>query len=161
MKPKKPYLLRAVHEWIVDNGLTPHIMVDATQPDVHVVEEYIQNGRIVLNIDTDAIDNLHLDDESVSFTAYFGSDSQAYQIFVPMHAILAIFAQEISDGITFEAESPKQSLVKRMGAAAKKKMLQKVAVKHSKKMQESSQKTTDSDVKAAKKSTQSHLKIVK
>ena len=68
MKPKKPYLLRAVHEWIVDNGLTPHIMVDATQLDVHVVEEYIQNGRIVLNIDTDAIDNLHLDDESVSFT---------------------------------------------------------------------------------------------
>ena len=153
MKSKKPYLLRAVHEWIIDNGMTPHIMVDATQPEVCVVEEFIQNGKIVLNIDHDAVDNLCLDDDSVSFTAYFGASNQAKQMFVPMSAITAIFAQEIADGITFEPET-QPSITKRISSAAKKKILQKVAVKRSKKQTESSEKQS----KDAKKPD---LKIVK
>lgn len=165
MKDKKPYLLKAIYSWIIDNGCTPYVLVDATYEDVHVVEEHVRNGRIVLNIDTEAVDNLCLDDESISFTAYFGSDNQEKQIFVPMAAVLAIFAQETSDGIGFDDEVPIKSFTKKLGDAAKKKILQKVAVRKTNKKQDSeSVAVKDSadknlDKKASK--TKSFLKIVK
>lgn len=131
MKSKKPYLLRAIHSWIVDNGLTPYVLVDATKPGVCVVEDFIKDGKIVLNIDEDAVDNLCLDDGSISFTAYFGPKNEAKQMYAPMESIIAIFANEIGDGITFEEEK-NEGLAKRISSAAKEKILKKLAVKRSK-----------------------------
>ncbi|MBT4885014.1 MAG: ClpXP protease specificity-enhancing factor [Legionellales bacterium] len=159
MKSKTPYLLRAVHAWIIDNGLTPYVLVDATYEGVCVVEEHIRGGKIVLNIDAEAIDNLCLDDDSISFTAYFGASSQATQIYVPMGAIKAIFAQELGDGITFEEEAP-HSLVKKLSTAAKKKILQKVAVKRSKTKDKAAKDKTVKDT-AQKKANKPFLKVVK
>ena len=154
MKSKTPYLLRAVHAWIIDNGLTPYVLVDANYEGVCVVEDHVRGGKIVLNIDAEAIDNLCLDDDSISFTAYFGAASEATQIYVPMGAVKAIFAQELGDGITFEEEEPR-SLAKKLSTAAKKKILQKVAVKRSK-TKDKTEKTA-----AEKKETKPFLKVVK
>ncbi len=150
MKSKKPYLLRAIHSWIVDNGLTPYVLVDATKPGVCVVEDFVRDGKIVLNIDEDAIDNLCLDDDSISFTAYFGAGNEAKQLYVPMEAVQAIFANEISDGITFEEEKT-SSLTSRISTAAKEKVLKKIAVRRGKKEGDKKKKET----------TKPSLKIVK
>lgn len=158
MKSKKPYLLRAIHAWIVDNGMTPHVLVDATVDGVCVVQDFVQEGKIMLNIDQDAVDHLALDDDSISFTAYFGQHNTAEQMYVPMEAIIAIFAQEIGDGITFENEAP-SSLTRKLGMAAKKKILQKVAARR--KSADSSKKTSTDTADKPKKKDTSFLKIVK
>lgn len=150
MISKKPYLLRAIHSWIVDNGLTPYVLVDATKPGVCVVEDFVRDGKIVLNIDEEAIDNLCLDDDSISFTAYFGAANEAKQLYVPMEAVQAIFANEISDGITFEEEKP-SSITSRISTAAKEKILKKIALRRGK---------TEGD-KNKKETTKPNLKIVK
>ena len=151
MKSKKPYLLRAIHAWIVDNGLTPYVLVDATVPGVCVVEEFIRDGKIVLNVDGDAVDNLCLEDESISFTAYFGAANTPKQIYVPLEAVKSIFAHEIGDGITFEDEKL-NSLTQRLSTAAKEKIMKKLAVKRGK-TKEASEKTPKKD--------KSFLKVVK
>jgi len=158
MKSKKPYLLRAIHAWIVDNGMTPHVLVDATVEGVCVVEDFIKDGKIMLNIDHDAVDHLALDDESISFTAYFGKQNTPKQMYVPMSAVMAIFAQEIGDGITFEAEAP-SSLAQKLGTAAKKKILQKVAARRQ--SADSHKKTRAESSEKPKKKDASFLKIVK
>ena len=151
MKSKKPYLLRAIHAWIVDNGLTPYVLVDATMPEVCVVEDFIRDGKIVLNIDGDAVDNLCLEDESISFTAYFGAANTPKQIYVPLEAVKSIFAHEIGDGITFEDEKL-NSLTQRLSTAAKEKIMKKLAVKRGK-TKETPEKTVKKD--------KSFLKVVK
>jgi stringent starvation protein B len=98
----RPYLLRALYEWIVDNGCTPHIIVDAEKPDVDVPREYVKDGQIVLNLSPTAVIELQLGDDSVSFNGRFGG--RPVDIFIPLGAILGIYARENGQGMAFEPE---------------------------------------------------------
>jgi len=95
----KPYLFRAIYEWLLDNDATPYILVDATVSGVEVPSEHVQNGQIVLNASPSAIRNWFVDNDALSFNARFSGKSQ--QIYVPMNAILAIYAQENGLGMAF------------------------------------------------------------
>jgi stringent starvation protein B len=97
MTSNRPYLLRALYEWIVDNGLTPHVLVDAVQPGVRVPAHAVKDGRIVLNIAERAVGGLRMDNESLRFSARFGGVSQS--VLVPMHAVIAIYARENGQGM--------------------------------------------------------------
>ena len=100
--PTKPYLLRALHEWCVDNNLTPHLIV-AVNSQTRVPMAYVEDGEIVLNINYGATKDLHIDNESVVFSARFGGVAQ--NIYVPMSAVKGIFARENGQGMFFEAET--------------------------------------------------------
>ncbi len=97
MTSHRPYLLRALYEWIADNGMTPHILVDATQPGVRVPPHAIKDGRVVLNIADRAVARLEMDNDGVSFTARFGGVS--HPVMVPIPAVLAIYARETGQGM--------------------------------------------------------------
>ena len=97
----KPYMLRAMHEWCVDNNLTPHLMV-AVNSQTRVPMAYVKDGEIVLNINYTATKDLHMDNDSVVFSARFGGVSQ--NIYVPMNAVKGIFARENGQGMFFELE---------------------------------------------------------
>lgn len=102
MLPSRPYLLRAVHQWIVDSGLTPHLLIDAEKPGLQVPESSIQDERVVLNVSPVAVRNLVMEGDEVSFVARFGGVSRA--IFVPMDAVIAIYARENGRGMMFPAD---------------------------------------------------------
>ncbi|GAB4224113.1 MAG: ClpXP protease specificity-enhancing factor [Gammaproteobacteria bacterium] len=99
MIPSKPYMIRAFHQWIVDNGWTPHIVVDAAHDKVDVPMEYVEDGRIVLNISPMACQGLHITNERIIFSARFGA--VARQITMPPSAVLGIYARENGRGIIF------------------------------------------------------------
>lgn len=103
MTSHRPYLLRALHQWITDNDMTPHLLVDATLPGVQVPAQAVDQGRVVLNIAARAVAGLQIGDEGVSFTARFGGVSQA--VWVPATAVLAIYARETGQGMALPAES--------------------------------------------------------
>ncbi|MGF1685847.1 ClpXP protease specificity-enhancing factor [Photobacterium japonica] len=102
MTPRRPYLLRAFYDWLVDNDLTPHLVVDATLPGVRVPMEFVSDGQIVLNIAPRAVGNLELGDEAISFSARFSG--RPHSVHVPMYAALAIYARENGAGTMFEPE---------------------------------------------------------
>lgn len=102
MTPSRPYLLRAIYDWIVDNGLTPYIIIDVLYPHVEVPEGYAEEGKIVLNISPDAISDLIVNNEVVQFNASFSS--KVYCIFAPIGAVNAIYAQENGRGMSFKEE---------------------------------------------------------
>lgn len=93
----KPYLLRAVHEWITDRGDTPQVVVNADRQDVAVPREGIRDGRIVLNVSYQATRNLEMGSETLSFEARFSG--VARRISVPLDAVLCIFSRETGQGI--------------------------------------------------------------
>lgn len=97
MTSHRPYLMRALYEWIADNGMTPHLLVDATQPGVRVPPQTVKDGKVVLNIAARAVGHLDMGNEAVAFTARFGGASQA--VIVPMEAIVAIYARETGQGM--------------------------------------------------------------
>ena len=97
----KPYLLRAIHEWCVDNGLTPHLLV-AVNSRTRVPMAYVKDGEIVLNLNYAATKDLHMDNDAVVFSARFGGVSQ--NIYVPMSAVKGIFARENGQGMFFALE---------------------------------------------------------
>ncbi|MDQ3494939.1 MAG: ClpXP protease specificity-enhancing factor [Pseudomonadota bacterium] len=97
MTSHRPYLLRALYEWIADNGMTPHVLVDAQAPGVRVPVHTVKDGRVVLNIADRAVARLEMDNDSVRFTARFGGVSQA--VVVPIPAVLAIYARETGQGM--------------------------------------------------------------
>lgn len=99
MTSNQPYLLRAFCDWIVDNGLTPYIVVDAELPGVEVPQQFVKDGQIVLNISPSACVNLNVDLEGVSFQARFSG--QPMQVFVPCIAVSAIYARENGAGTVF------------------------------------------------------------
>jgi stringent starvation protein B len=101
-RPKRPYLLRAFLDWIVDSGLTPYLLVDATVDGVQVPGEYVSDGKIVLNIAPAAIQAFALDDDAVAFDCRFGG--RPFAVHVPMAAISAIYAKETGEGMAFQAE---------------------------------------------------------
>lgn len=105
--PTKPYLLRALHEWCVDNNLTPHLIV-AVNTRTRVPMAYVKDGEIILNINYSATKDLHIDNESVVFSARFGGVSQ--NIYVPMSAVRGIFARENGQGMFFEADPEQEEM---------------------------------------------------
>ena len=102
MTSSRPYLIRALYEWIVDNGLTPYLLVNAEMEGVVVPPQYIQQGRIVLNIAPRAVVGLEIGNETIGFHARFGGVDTALSIPVP--AVLAIYAQENGQGMAFSEE---------------------------------------------------------
>ena len=102
MTPSRPYLLRAFYEWIADNALTAYIVVDAEIPGVDVPSQYVEDGRIVLNIAPGAVRDLSLENDHLSFQARFSGIP--HTIFVPMKAITAVYAKENGRGMVFKEE---------------------------------------------------------
>ncbi|CAM3768874.1 ClpXP protease specificity-enhancing factor [Avibacterium endocarditidis] len=100
--PKRPYVLRAYYDWLIDNDCTPYLAVDATYAGVKVPVEYVKDGQIVLNISMNATGNLQLTNDFVQFNARFQGIPQ--EIFIPMGALIALYARESGDGIMFEPE---------------------------------------------------------
>jgi stringent starvation protein B len=107
MSSSKPYLLRALYDWIVDNDLTPHILVNAEIPGVQVPTEYIESGRIILNISPSAVQDLKLDNDWIHFHARFSSES--FRILVPVPAVIAIYANENGRGMVFDPQAEENS----------------------------------------------------
>jgi stringent starvation protein B len=99
MTPSKPYLLRALFEWILDNDLTPHLIVDAHADGVVVPAQAVQDGRVVLNIAPSATRDLLMENDMVSFQARFSGVSQ--ELWIPTDAVLAIYARENGQGMMF------------------------------------------------------------
>lgn len=100
LSPTRPYLARAIYEWICDNNLTPYLLVDATQPNTRVPEQFIQDGQIVLNIVPHAVHQLHMSNDAITFSARFGGVSR--DIYVPLYAVLGIYARENGQGLFFD-----------------------------------------------------------
>lgn len=100
LSPTRPYLAHAIYEWICDNNLTPYLLVDATQPNTMVPEQFIQDGQIVLNIVPHAVHQLHMSNDAITFSARFGGVSR--DIYVPLYAVLGIYARENGQGLFFD-----------------------------------------------------------
>lgn len=109
----KPYMLRAIHEWCVDSGFTPHLLV-AVNAQTRVPMAYVKAGEIVLNLNYSATKDLHIDNEAIVFSARFGGVSQ--NLYVPMDAVKGIFARENGQGMFFEVAT-QQSVNKSEGQA--------------------------------------------
>lgn len=99
MTSNRPYLLRALHEWIVDNDMTPHILVNAEVDNIQVPISAVRNGKVVLNIDPAAVQQLEMGNDYISCSARFNGSAQS--LFVPVFAILAIYARENGQGMMF------------------------------------------------------------
>ena len=102
MTPNRPYLLRAYYDWLLDNDLTPHIVVDAYVKGTQVPQQYVKDGQIVLNIAMSAVLNLEMNNHFVEFNARFGG--VPHHIVLPMAAIVAIYARENGAGTVFDME---------------------------------------------------------
>src|SRR6478752_3464199 len=103
MTSHRPYLLRALYEWIADNDMTPHLLVDAGQPGVQVPPHTIRDGKVVLNIAARAVSTLELGNDAVRFTARFGGVS--HPVSVPVSAVLAIYARETGQGMALPEDT--------------------------------------------------------
>jgi len=102
MNSSRPYLVRALYEWIVDNDCTPHLLVNVDYPGVQVPAGFASDGQIVLNVAPSAIRHLHMDNEAISFEGRFGG--VAHSLNVPSAAVMAIYARENGQGMVFEIE---------------------------------------------------------
>ena len=102
MTSLKPYLIRAIYQWIVDNDLTPHLLVDVENSVARVPSQFVENGKIILNIRPEAVVNLDLGNEVIEFNARFSG--KATDIFIPVEAVLAIYAKENGKGMIFDSE---------------------------------------------------------
>lgn len=103
MTPQRPYLVRAMYAWIVDNGMTPHLLVDATQPHVHIPAGAAQDGKVVLNIAARATQGLDIGDHAITFSARFNGVSQS--LYLPMASIIAVYARETGAGMGMPPEA--------------------------------------------------------
>lgn len=97
----KPYMIRAIHEWCVDNRLTPHLLV-AVNAQTRVPMAYVKDGEIVLNVNYSATKDLHIDNEAIVFSARFGGVSQ--NLYIPVGAVKGVFARENGQGMFFEVD---------------------------------------------------------
>lgn len=100
MTPNRPYLTRAIYEWLVDNQLTPYINVNATQANVRVPQQFVQDGQITLNIAPHATYQLEISNQDITFSARFGGIS--HQIYIPISALNGIYARENGVGLFFD-----------------------------------------------------------
>lgn len=104
MTSNRPYLIRAIHEWILDNGGTPYLLVNAEQDGVDVPRQHVKDGRVVLNISPDAIEGLRLGNEEIAFLARFSGVSRLVKL--PVRAVLAIYSKENGRGMMFNENEP-------------------------------------------------------
>ncbi|HSW34268.1 MAG TPA: ClpXP protease specificity-enhancing factor [Steroidobacteraceae bacterium] len=104
MISRRPYLLRAMHEWISDSGHTPHLVVDAGVAGVDVPRQFVKDGKIVLNVSWSATAQLKLGNDEITFSGRFGGASM--MVFVPVNAVLAIYARETGQGMIFSDDEP-------------------------------------------------------
>ena len=102
MTSSRPYLVRAIYEWLIDNNLTPYIMVDVSKEHVEVPQKFVEDGRIVLNVSPQAVGGLVMNNHSLEFDARFSGI--AHHIYVPIPAITAIYAFENGRGMVFNEE---------------------------------------------------------
>jgi stringent starvation protein B len=102
MTSLKPYLIRSIYEWIIDNDFTPHLLVNAEHTDAVLPEEFIDEGRIVLNIRPQAVFKLNMGNDEIDFNARFAGRSM--HVIVPVKAVLAIYAKENGQGMVFDQE---------------------------------------------------------
>ncbi len=102
MNSSRPYLVRALYEWIVDNDCTPHMLVNSDYPKVQVPAGFASDGQIVLNVSPAAVRQLHMDNEAVSFEGRFGG--VPHTLYVPIAAILGVYARENGQGMVFDLE---------------------------------------------------------
>jgi len=103
MSSSRPYLIRALYEWILDNDSTPYVLVNADYPGTTVPEGFVEGGQIVLNLSPSAIRHLDMDNERVCFDGRFGGVAQ--QVWLPIGAVMAIYARENGQGMVFEVET--------------------------------------------------------
>lgn len=103
MTSQRPYLLRALYEWVVDNGMTPHLLVDARSPGVRVPAHAVKDGQVVLNIADRAVGHMRMDNDGIRFSARFGGVSQ--NVVVPMAAVIAIYARETGQGLALPVDT--------------------------------------------------------
>ena len=99
MTPSRPYLIRALYEWIVDNQLTPYLLVDATQEDVVIPKAFVDDGKIILNVSPEATHSLVLGNDFIVFNARFSGN--AMDVSVPVGSVNAIYARENGQGMVF------------------------------------------------------------
>lgn len=102
MSSLKPYLIRAIYDWIVDNSLTPYLLVDAEGDGVVIPRQYVNDGKIVLNLRPQAVQGLALGNQTIEFNARFSGHPM--QVHIPVRSVLAIYAQENGKGMIFEEE---------------------------------------------------------
>ncbi|UZR30078.1 ClpXP protease specificity-enhancing factor [Methylococcus mesophilus] len=102
MIPLKPYLIRAVYDWLVDNDFTPYLLVDAEAPSVNVPRQYVQEGRIVLNLRPQAVQHLDMSNSEVTFSARFGGAPTS--VYIPVSAVMALYARENGQGMVFDQD---------------------------------------------------------
>ena len=102
MTSSRPYLVRAMYQWIADNGMTPHLLVDVSVEGVQVPTEHVQSGKIILNIAPMAISGLVLGDKEITFSAKFSGQSMS--LYVPIDAVLAVYAKENGQGMMFSED---------------------------------------------------------
>jgi stringent starvation protein B len=102
LTPTRPYLLRAMHEWMSDNGQTPLVVIDATMPDVTVPGQHVADGRIILNISWSATQGLVIGNDAIVFSARFSG--APFQVTVPIDAVQGIYARESGQGMMFQDE---------------------------------------------------------
>lgn len=110
MLVQRPYLLRAFYDWIVDSECTPHIIVNANEPGVEVPLQFVDDGKIVLNIAPRSVMQFSMNDDAVAFNARFSG--QPMQVYVPLYAIEGIYARENGAGTIFPEEPAYQALDK-------------------------------------------------
>ena len=102
MKPLRPYLYHAYYNWLIDNDYTPYLLVNAEYPSVDVPQEFVKEGKIILNISPRSIGQYHVNDEMISFNARFQGILR--DIYIPFGAAEAIYSQETGDGVMFQEE---------------------------------------------------------
>lgn len=98
----RPYIMRALYEWIVDNQCTPYVLVDASDKNVLVPQQYVKDNQIVLNISPDAVVDLNITNQAVAFNGRFGG--VATDVYVPIEAVVGIYARENGQGMVFDPE---------------------------------------------------------
>jgi len=104
MSSSRPYLIRSLYEWILDNDCTPYILVNALGDDVEVPSEHVKDGQIILNVSPTAVQALDIDNDAMRFKGRFAGIP--FQVFVPIEAVLGIYSRENGQGMFFEMEEP-------------------------------------------------------
>jgi len=104
MTSSRPYLVRALYDWITDNGMTPYLVADAEAAGIAIPEGLAEDGQIVLNISATAVRGFDMGDGAVSFSARF--QGRDFAVYVPMPALMAIYARETGQGMSFSGEEP-------------------------------------------------------
>ena len=104
MTSSRPYIVRALYDWILENQCTPYVLVDAFGKGVEVPQEHVKDGQIVLNISPTAVQSISIANEAVEFDGRFGGIPK--KVVVPIRSVLGIYAKENGQGMMFESEEP-------------------------------------------------------